>query len=89
MESTLCKIQYVGKAQTPYNIRSKNHRLDVSDPNATPAQQSSISQPRQIHLHQSIDKRDKPTEVIQDILKKTFGSITFGNFWIKHPHGLN
>ena len=30
MEGTLCKIQYVGKAETPFNIRLNNHRKDAN-----------------------------------------------------------
>ena len=37
MECTLWKIQYVDKAETPFDIRLNNHRSDVSDPNAIPA----------------------------------------------------
>ena len=37
MKCTLCKAQYVGKTEKPFNIRLNNHRSDVSDPNAIPA----------------------------------------------------
>ena len=37
MESSLCKIQYVGKAETAFNILSNNNRSGVSDANASPA----------------------------------------------------
>ena len=39
MECTLCKIQYVGKVETPFNIRLNNHRKDVdgNNPKAIPA----------------------------------------------------
>ena len=39
MERTLCKIQYVGKAETPFNIRLNNHRKDANgnSPKAIPA----------------------------------------------------
>ena len=30
MEGTLCKIQYVGKAETPFNIQLNNHRKDAN-----------------------------------------------------------
>ena len=36
MECTLCKIQYVGKAETPFNIRLNKHRIDA-DAKAIPA----------------------------------------------------
>ena len=39
MECTLCKIQYVGKAETPFNTILNNHRKDVNgnNPKAIPA----------------------------------------------------
>ena len=30
MECTLCKIQYVGKEEAPFNIRLNNHRKDAN-----------------------------------------------------------
>ena len=36
LECELCKIQYVGKAETAFNIRLNNHRKDVKDPKAIP-----------------------------------------------------
>ena len=32
MECILCKIQYVGKSETPFNLRLNNHRKDVNNP---------------------------------------------------------
>ena len=32
----LCNIQYVGKSETSFNVRLKNHRKDVSNPKAIP-----------------------------------------------------
>ena len=39
MECTLCKIEYVGKAETPFNIRLNNLRQDSNgnNPKALPA----------------------------------------------------
>ena len=37
MECALCKIQYVGKAETAFNIRLNNHRKDVNNPKYSPA----------------------------------------------------
>ena len=38
MECTLCKIQYVGKAETAFNIKLHNHRKDANgnSPKAIP-----------------------------------------------------
>ena len=37
LEYTKCKIQFVGKAETEFNIRPNNHRKDVWKPDAIPA----------------------------------------------------
>ena len=37
LECYICNIQYVGKSETPFNVRLKNHRKDVKNPNAMPA----------------------------------------------------
>ena len=37
LECTKYKIQYVGKAETEFNIRLNNHRKDVWKPDAIPA----------------------------------------------------
>ena len=34
MKCTLCNKQYVGKAETAFNIRLNKHRKDTKDPNA-------------------------------------------------------
>ena len=31
MESALCKVQYVEKTETAFNIRLNNHRKDISN----------------------------------------------------------
>ena len=41
LECYICNIQYIGKSETPFNIRLRkpqnNHRKDVKNPNAVPA----------------------------------------------------
>ena len=37
MECALCKVQYVGKAETIFNIRLNNNRKDVNNPKSIPA----------------------------------------------------
>ena len=37
MECILCKIQYVGKSENPFNLRLNNHRKDVYNPKAISA----------------------------------------------------
>lgn len=33
MKCALCKAQYVGKAETAFNIKLNNHRIDANSPN--------------------------------------------------------
>ena len=37
MECILCKIQYDGKPEIPFNLRLNSHRKDVNNPKAIPA----------------------------------------------------
>ena len=37
MECALCKVQYVGKAETAFKIRLNNHRKDLNNPKFIPA----------------------------------------------------
>ena len=37
MERILCKIQFAGKSETPFNLRLNNHRKDVNNLTAIPA----------------------------------------------------
>ena len=53
MECTLCKIQYVGKTETPFNIRLNNHRrkdAKGNNPKAIPAS---------IHFKQAVHNFNK------------------------------
>ena len=37
LECIMCKIQYAGKSETPFNIRLNNHRKDIKKQNAIEA----------------------------------------------------
>ena len=37
MECALCKIQYVGKVETAFNIRLNNYKKDVNNPKSISA----------------------------------------------------
>ena len=37
IECVLCKVQYIGKAETVFNRRLNNHRKDVNNPKTIPA----------------------------------------------------
>ena len=95
MECELCNIQYVGKAETAFNIRLNNHRKDVKDPKAIPADKHFNQTGHNFNKHakfilieqlQNIDKTS--SETLKDRLKKR------EKFWINKlktltPLGLN
>ena len=39
MECRICRIEYIGKSETEFNIRLNNHRKDVNRQNAPQADQ--------------------------------------------------
>ena len=47
MECILCKMQYVGKAETAFNLRLNNYRKDTKKPNSILAWK---------HFHQKMSK---------------------------------
>ena len=95
MECALCKIQYVGKAKTPLNIRINNHRKDVNNPKSIPSNFHFRKPEHSLNLHakftlieqlSNIHTTDKKT--LQFRLKRR------EDFWIKKletltPKGLN
>ena len=82
MECTLCKIQCVVNAEVPFNIWLNNCVPDVSEPNAIPGSRHFVYGNHNISTHakfcfiEKITTRNKPMEIIQDILIKR------KNFWI-------
>ena len=71
-----CSITLIAKANTPFNKRLNNHRSNVSYPNAIPVCRHFTQNNHQFNnrakftLIGTTTNRDKPTEVIQDNLKK-------------------
>ena len=95
LECELCKIQYVGKAETAFNIRLNNHRKDVKDPKAITVDKHFSQTGHNFNLHAKFII----IEQLQDI-EKTSNKIlkerlkTRKTFWIKNfktltPSGLN
>ena len=90
----MCKIQYIGKSETPFNIRLNNHRKDSKKPNPILAckhiQNSDyiFQKDAQFILIEQIKKKSSKADAIKNFLKKR------ENFWIKelqtfYPSGLN
>ena len=94
-ECQLCKIQYVRKAKTSFNIRLNNHREDVKDPKAIPAEKHFNQTGHNFYLHakfilieqlQDIEKTSN--EKLKDRLK-TRETFKIKNLETLTPSGLN
>ena len=91
----LCKIQYVGKLETPFRIRLNNHRKDIKNPNAIKACKHLNNWNNVFHKHRKFilieqlnNIKNTSTEVLKQRLKDR------KNYWIKRiktvtPFGLN
>ena len=94
LECTKCKMQYVGKVETEFNIRLNNHRIYVWKPDAIPTSCNFSGKNHNFNTHakfiliEQIRHVDIDTEKIKERLKKR------ENFWILTlekitPKGLN
>ena len=95
LECYICNIQYIGKSETPFNIRLNNHRKDVKYPNATPAFKYLNRHDHDFNNHGKINIIEHlrnicttSTETLKERLKQR------ENFWIMKletlaSHGLN
>ena len=95
LECYICNIQYVGKSETPFNIRLNNHRKDVKNPNAIPACKHFNRHDHDFNNHGKIiiieqlrNIRTTSTEKLKERLKQR------ENFWLMkletlEPLGLN
>ena len=72
LECELCKIQYIGKAETAFNIRLNNHRKDVKDPKAIPADKHFSQTGYNFNLHAKfiiIEELQDIEKTVNEILK--------------------
>ena len=89
LECTKCKIQYVGKAETEFNIRFNNHWKDVWKPDAIPASHHFSGKNHNFNSHakfimiEQIHHVDINTEKNKERLKER------ENFWILTIETLN
>ena len=95
MECALCKIQYVGKAETAFNIGLNNHRKDVSNPKSIPADFHFRKPGHSFNLHAKFTLIKQQSN-IRTIDKETLklGLKHCEDFWIQKletltPKGLN
>jgi len=96
MECTLCKLQYVGKAETPFNIRLNNHRKDATGNNqkAIPASMHFKQTGHNFNKHAkfTLIEQIKNTTTDKDTIRATLKRRE--DFWILKldtltPKGLN
>ena len=87
----MCKIQYIGKSETSFNIRLHNHRKDIKQPNAIESckhfnnnQHKFSKHGKFIIIEQLRNRSTTPTE------RKVFGSrnLNFDTRWLKPRTGL-
>ena len=83
IERTLCNKQYVGKAETPFNIRLNNYRKDTKDPNAILACKYFRQQGHSFNSHAELIILDKlvNTSSSKDSLLERL--IQREDFWIQ------
>ena len=95
MECALCKIQYVGKAETAFSIRLNNHRKNVNNPKSIPADLHFRKPGYSFNLH----AKSTLIEQLSNIHKTDKETLKFRlkhleDFWIQKletltPKGLN
>ena len=94
MECILCKMQYVGKAETAFNLRLNNHRKDTKKPNSILACKHFQEKGHNFNKHAKFIIIDKlvnlhgSKETLREML------VIRENFWIQKlktlvPFGLN
>ena len=94
MECRICRIQYIGKSETGFNIRLNNHRKDVNRKNAPQTDQHfklpnhNFNKHARFTLIEQIDNMRIDKDLATLRLKKR------EDFWIEklknlHPYGLN
>ena len=95
LQCTLCKCQYIGKSETPFNIRLNNHRKDVSSVTGIPACKHFNETGHNFNSHAKftiIEQLEKTKNLDKETLTKRLKLRE--NFWIKKlktltPNGLN
>ena len=95
MECASCKVQYVGQAETAFNIRLNNHRKNVNNPKSIPADLYFRKLGHSFDLHAKftlIEQLSNIRTTEKDTLK--FRLKRWEDFWIQKlktltPKGLN
>ena len=94
MECRICRIQYIEKSKTEFNIGSNNHRKDVNRQNAQQADQHFKLSNCNFHQHARFTLTEQVDNVSIDKHLATLWLKKREDFWIQklktfHPYGLN
>ena len=94
LECTKSKIQYVGKAETEFNIGLNNHRKDVWKPDVIPASCHFSGKSHNFNIHAKfiLTEQIRHIDIVKEKNKKRLKQRE--NFWILTletltPKGLN
>ena len=94
MDCVLCKLQYVAKWETTFNVHLNNHSSNVFDTNAISTchcfsqDKHRFNKHAKLSLIGSITNTNKPKETLQELLKK-WENFCIRALKILQPHGLN
>ena len=94
MECTLCKLQYVGKSERPFNIRINNHRKDITKHDAIPVCKHFNNPSHNFNTHAKFTIIEQLRTLNETKEELTLRLRKRENFWINklntlHPNGLN
>ena len=73
LECLLCKIQCVGKSETPFHIRLNNHRKDIKNPHAIEASKYFNNWNHAFHKHGKfilIEQLNNIMNISKEVLKQ-------------------
>ena len=89
MECILCKMEYVGKAETAFNLRLNNHRKNTKKPNSVLACKHFQEQGHNFNKHAKLIIIDKlvnlqgSKEALREML------VVTKNFWVQKLNALD
>ena len=89
LECTKCKIQYVGKAGTEFNIGLNNHEKDVWKPDAIPAIRHFSGKSHNFNTHAKLILIEQIRHIDIDTEKNNERLKQSENFWSLTPETLN
>ena len=86
MECTLCNKQYIGKAETAFNIRLNNHRKDTKNPSALLGCRHFLQQGHNFNSQAKFIIIDKQvnTSSSKDVLRERLTLFGMGLFGAAH-----